>query len=81
MNVFVKICWAITALAAVAALLLFKLYMGAAQSAPQEGAGAAIAVAVVVIPYVFTRAMEGLALTKPKAAPTQASAALDLPSA
>lgn len=54
----VKFLWVITALACIpsGALLLLALV---AQGAPQQAAGAAIAVAVAVIPYVFTRAVEG----------------------
>jgi hypothetical protein len=61
MNVFTKICWGITAFATLpAAICLLATFSGSA-SAPQEAAGAAMACAIVIIPYVFTRAIEGLA--------------------
>ena len=56
----VKISWGITALAACASALIFVSTVGEATSAPQEAAGAAMAVAITVIPYVFTRCLEGL---------------------
>ena len=58
MPISVGICWAITVLAAgIAAVVLF-LTLGSANGAPQEAAGAAIALAICVIPYVFTRACQ-----------------------
>ena len=52
---FVGLCWTITMLATcLAGALLFFTFVGA-NGAPQEAAGAAIAVAICVIPYVFTR--------------------------
>jgi hypothetical protein len=58
--IFVKICWGVTALATVVSSLLFVSTMGAANGAPQEAAGAAMALAIAVIPYVFTRCFEGM---------------------
>lgn len=58
--VVVKICWGITALAACIAALVFVSIMGEANGAPQEAAGAAMALAIAIIPYVFTRCLEGL---------------------
>lgn len=61
MGEFAKMCCFVTAAAAcLAAIELFSVF-ASAQSAPQQAAGAAIAAAMVVIPYVFTRAIEGLA--------------------
>jgi hypothetical protein len=57
---FVKICWVITALASALALLAFAAAVLDANSAPQEAAGAAVAAAIAIIPYVFTRCVEGL---------------------
>ena len=51
-------CYVITLLAAcVAAMILGGGVMGA-KGAPQEAASGAVAAAVVVIPYVFTRCVE-----------------------
>jgi hypothetical protein len=58
---FVKICWVITALVTTYSALEYTVTMAEAQSAPQQAAGAAMAAARVIIPYVFTRCMEGLA--------------------
>jgi len=52
--------WVITVLAACVSALVFALSMAGAKGAPQEAAGAAIALCIVVIPYVFTRAIEGI---------------------
>jgi hypothetical protein len=60
--VIAKICWIITFFAACAAgLMLFGTFK-TASSAPQEAAGAALAIAVAIIPYVFTRAVAGLSM-------------------
>jgi uncharacterized membrane protein len=54
-----KALWVITALAAAlgGCALVLAIFAG---SAPQQAALAAIAVALAVIPYVFTRAVEGI---------------------
>lgn len=58
---FVRICWIVTLLAACgAAFQLFDVFVRGGLSAPQQAAGAALACALCVIPYVFTRAIEGL---------------------
>ena len=55
-----KACWVITLLlASFAALLVINVFMGGANGAPQEAALAAIACALCIVPYVFTRAVEG----------------------
>jgi hypothetical protein len=58
--IVVKISWGITAAATVLAGLAFIAMIGEAGGAPQEAAAAGIALAIVVIPYVFTRCLEGL---------------------
>lgn len=58
--VFAKLCYLITLLACVVAGVLF-LGSFAAASAPQEAAAASMAVAAAAIPYIFSRAVEGLA--------------------
>ena len=55
-----KICWVVTAIGASIGLLLLFATMGGSESAPQEAAGAAMALAAAAIPYVFTRCIEGL---------------------
>ncbi len=49
------ICYIITFVAAIASALILVAGVGAAKGAPQEAAVAAIALCIVVIPYVFTR--------------------------
>jgi hypothetical protein len=59
MGGFERFCWAVTALASIAAAaLLGSAYFGHGLGVPQETAFAAIAVAV--IPYVFTRAIQAM---------------------
>jgi hypothetical protein len=62
---FVKFCWIITALATVVASIELFFTMTVAQSAPQQAGGAAMAAGIAIIPYVFTRCMEGLATSYP----------------
>jgi hypothetical protein len=57
---FLKICWVITAVAAALATLFFVSGTAEANGAPQEAAAAAMALAIAVIPYVFTRCIEGM---------------------
>ena len=54
-------CWFITALASCAAGYLVVVTAASAQGEPQDAAGYLLALAIVVVPYVFTRAVEGLA--------------------
>jgi hypothetical protein len=57
-----KFCWLITLLSTCFGfLVLANVFIAKGISAPQEAAGAAMACALCVIPYVFTRAVEGLA--------------------
>jgi len=59
MGGFERFCWAVTALASIAAAaLLGTAFFGHIPGAPQETAFAAIGVAV--IPYVFTRAIQAM---------------------
>jgi hypothetical protein len=61
MNSIRRILWALTAFSSFVAALLFLAFMESAKSAPQEAAGAAIALGCAIIPYVFTRAIDELA--------------------
>jgi hypothetical protein len=59
MGGFERFCWAVTALASIAAAaLLGSAYFGHGVGLPQETAFAAVAVAI--IPYVFTRAIQAM---------------------
>ena len=53
-----KVLWWLVIVGAVVGALM--LIFTSTSSAPQEAAGAAIAVALVVIPYCLTRAVEGI---------------------
>lgn len=53
--------WAITALGAAAGAFIILLTLGAKLSAPQEAAAYAMACAVAVVPYVFSRAIAAIA--------------------
>jgi hypothetical protein len=54
-------CWSVTILScAIAAYFLFDALLGGGKSAPQQAAEAAIALGFAIIPYCFTRAIEGL---------------------
>jgi len=70
----IKICWAVTAAFAAFNLLSFASDLNNAESAPQQAAAAAMAMAWVVIPYVLTRSIEGLFPPKAAAAPINVSA-------
>lgn len=65
----VRIFWGATAVIAGFNLLTLASDLGRAESAPQQAAAAAMAVAWVVIPYVLTRSVEGLFPPKAKASP------------
>lgn len=59
MRIVVALLWIVTLLGAcIGGFLLFAAF--SAQAAPAQGAAAAVAVGCAVIPYVFTRAVEGL---------------------
>lgn len=51
--------WVVTALGAGLGALTLLATLAMSTGAPQQAAGAAIALAFAVIPYVFTRALEG----------------------
>lgn len=53
-------CWAVTLVAAIGASVMLVVGLAGANGSPQEAAVAALSAAVVVIPCVFTRAIEGL---------------------
>ncbi len=55
-----KLLWVVTAVAAAFGAFVFVTSTMAANGAPQEAAGAAMAVALAVIPYIFTRCMQEL---------------------
>lgn len=59
MRVLIGLSWGVTLTATVAATLLLVFGMPAARAAPQEATIAALACAIVIIPYVFTRSLEG----------------------
>ncbi len=61
MNVILFVCWFGTIMGACAGAFFMSSVFGSATSAPQEAAGAAMAVALAVIPYVFTRALSEMA--------------------
>lgn len=54
------ICWLITVLATLASALLVVDAFGGQNGAPQQAALGALAAAISIIPYVFTRAIEGI---------------------
>jgi hypothetical protein len=54
-----KFFWLVTALAACLAGATLAATLATSSGAPQQAAGAAIALAIAVIPYVFTRTVEG----------------------
>ena len=65
MQTFIALLWLVTLIATcVGGLILFSAI--SATAAPAQGAAAAVACGLAIIPYVFTRAMEGMN-PKPKA--------------
>jgi hypothetical protein len=61
-----KFFWVVAIVGAILGGILVMATMAGANGAPQEAAGAAMACAFCIIPYVLARASEGLA--KPMAA-------------
>ena len=57
---FLAFCRGITILAGCLALLELVMDSSLATSAPQQAAAAASAAAIAIIPYVFTKMVEGL---------------------
>lgn len=62
---FIGFCWFVTLIAAICAAFIFPSAFSQGASAPQQASIAAIAIAMVVIPYVFTRAAEALSTQPP----------------
>lgn len=59
MKVLIALLWLITLLATcVGAVVLLMAFN--AEAAPAQGAAAALACGCAIIPYVFTRAVEGM---------------------
>jgi len=56
----IKFFWVITLLCAILAGLVLGFTVLAAAGAPQQAAGAAIALGLAVIPYIATRAIQEL---------------------
>lgn len=59
---WVRFLWRVTAFLAIISSLIFTfaLFSGSLDSSVKEGAMAAICIAVVVLPYVLTRSVEGI---------------------
>ena len=57
---FLSFCRCVTLIAGCIASLVLTVTVFASNGAPQEAAGAALALAICVIPYVFTRMVEGM---------------------
>lgn len=53
-----KFFWALTMIGSVIGGLILLWTIFTAEGAPQEAAGAAVAIAFAVLPYCFTRAMQ-----------------------
>jgi hypothetical protein len=54
-------CWVVTIIACILAGIQMFDTLLRAESAPQQAAGAAIAATIVIIPYVFSRAVSEIA--------------------
>ncbi len=76
---FAKLCAVVTLLCACASAITLMDTLARASSAPQQAAGAAMAIAFCVIPYVFTRSVEILGTTKVEVVsmPNYAQASVD----
>lgn len=55
-----KALWIVTLISSSFGALALLVSLASAKGAPQEAAGAAIACAMAIIPYVFTRAIEAM---------------------
>lgn len=55
----IPLFWLLTMLSCMVGGFFLMIALLASTGAPQEAAGAAIAVAFAVVPYCFTRALEG----------------------
>jgi hypothetical protein len=58
------VCYGITLVCCIIAGFELVFTITSANGAPQEAAGAAIAAALVIIPYVFTRCVDALSAQK-----------------
>lgn len=57
-------CWVITIISCIIAGMVLLATFTSSNGAPQEAAGAAMAAAIAVIPYVFSRAVTELSESK-----------------
>lgn len=76
---FVKLCWFVTMAAAIVSAISFIQGTGLANGAPQQAAVAAMSAAAVIIPYIFTRSLEGLIITRQAADPAKTPSAQPVP--
>ena len=56
----IKLAWVLTVLCSVLSAFVLIVGLDSAESAPQEAAVAAVACALVIIPYCFARAISEL---------------------
>lgn len=59
-DIIIGFCWIVVLLAACLAAILLVFGMASAGSAPQQAVVASLAVAIIVIPYCFARAVTEL---------------------
>ncbi len=62
---FLRLCWIVTLIMTALAAWQFVADLSRANGAPQQAAAAAMALALSIIPYVFTRCVEKLSSPKP----------------
>ena len=72
-----KFLWVVTLLSSIGGGLVILLTLATSKGAPQEAAGYAMACALCVVPYVFTRAAQALSRTDPKVHVDRILAALE----
>ena len=63
---YLRFCGVVTLIATVISALVLVVTLASANGAPQEAAGAALAVALSVIPYVHTRMVQISLQTEPE---------------
>lgn len=68
---FLGVSWGLTVVATIGATFLLSDAFLGANGAPQQAALGAMSAAVVIIPYVFTRAVEALVTSKSPAPEAQ----------
>lgn len=61
---FILLCWLATIVASIIGLFFLAATMVFSDSAPQQAAGAAVALACSAIPYVFSRACESIVVAR-----------------